>query len=262
MSFELLETINDIPDGLGINERFSRKKINVAAITTGNERGYISLEDNTNRKIETTGDGTRIEPLIAYKGDRNLIYITGPSGAGKSIIASEFAKQYRVLNPDNRVYYCCSTDIKDDRTWGALDFVKAIDIVKLYESGYDPEIEGKMIKDLFTNSLIVFDDLDTLPSAKKKIMTRFQGKIVETGRKYEISCIIISHIVCGGVNTKMILNETNIYITFKGMIRGNRFLKHYKGLTDEQLESIRTTSWVAFNWRYGLVITPQSLRKL
>jgi hypothetical protein len=95
-------------------------------------------------------------------------------------------------------------------------------------------------------------------------MTRFQGKIVEVGRKYEISCIIISHIVCGGVNTKMVLNECNLYLSFKGMIKGNRLLKHYKGFTDEDLieHSKYTSSFICYNFRHNTIITSKIVKRI
>lgn len=263
MSFDILESINNVPDGLAVANKFDRNKINIAQIVTDNShKSYVYLDNNDKKRIDSKAISTRFEPLIAYKGDRNLIYITGKSGAGKSIIAAEFAKQYKMLNPNNKVFYCCSTDIKDDRTWGKLDFVIPIDICKIYEEDMEQNNEMEMIKTLFSNSMIVFDDLDMLPKKQKQVMTRFQGKIVEIGRKYEISCQIISHIVCGGQNTKMILNETNLYITFKGMIKGNRLLTHYKGFSEKQLEDIKTTSFVAFNFRYNAIITPQSIKKM
>ena len=262
MSFDLLDKINNLPEGIKISKKFNKNEINIASINTQDEKAYVSLADNDNTFVESKTDLTKFEPIIAYKGDRNLIYITGPSGAGKSIIAAEFAKQYKILNKDNKVFYCCSTDMKDDRTWGPLDFVTPINICSIYSLDMPEEDEKEMIKKLFSNSMIVFDDLDMMPPSMKKVMTRFQGKIVEVGRKYEISCIIISHIICGGVNTKMILNECNLYITFKSMLKNNRFLKHYKGFTDEQLATIKTPSWAAFNYRYGYIITPKTIKKI
>lgn len=272
MSFDLLEKLNNRPEGITIAPRFDKSKINIAMIVTKDSknndnkdeyRSFIQLADVESTTISSTAPETKMIPLIATEGDRNLIYITGPSGAGKSIIAAEFCKQYHSINPKNRVFYVCSTDIKDDKTWGEMtDFVTPIDITEIYGNNMDQEEEREMIKTLFANSLIVFDDLDMMPKEKKKIMNRFQGKIVEVGRKYECNAIIISHIVCGGINTKMILNECNMYITFKGMIKGNRFLKSYKGFTDAQLENIKTTSWACFNFRCGYIITPQSVKKL
>ena len=262
MSFDILEGINNQPEGLSISDKFDRNKINIAQVVTDDKKAFVYLENNDKRKVESKSSKTRIEPLIAYKGDRNLIYITGPSGAGKSIIAAEFAQQYKALNKHNRIFYCCSTDIKDDRTWGELDFVTPIDICKIYSENMDQEEEREMIKKLFGNSLIVFDDLDMMPKEKKKVMTRFQGKIIEVGRKYEVNAIVISHIVCGGQNTKMILNECSLYITFKGMIKGNRLLKHYKGFSDYQLESINAPSWCAFNFRYNCILTSQWVKRI
>lgn len=261
---DILETLNNQPEGLDVSTKFSRKETNIAKIVTGNKSAYVYLANNSKKMIESTSDATRFEPLIAYKGDRNLIYITGPSGAGKSIIAAEFAKQYISLNPTNKVFYCCSTDIRDDRTWGELEFVKQLDVNKFYSDELEQEEEREMIREMFANSMIVFDDLDMLPPAKKKIMTRFQGKIVEVGRKYEISCVIISHIICGGVNTKMVLNECNMYITWKSMIKGNRLLKHYKGFADDTLEEHwrMTKSWICYNFRLNCIIAPKIIKRV
>lgn len=262
MSMEILETLNNIPEGLVIANKFKRDVISVAKVITGDHISYINLANTPNKLVETTSSATRFEPMISYIGDRNLVYITGPSGAGKSIIAAEFSMQYKALNPKNRVYYCCSTDIQDDRTWGELDFVKGLDVIKIYSDEMDQKDEREMLKEMFLDSLIVFDDVDMLPPAKKKIMTRFQGKIVEVGRKYEISTIIISHIVCGGANTKMILNEASQYITFKGMIVNNRFLKQYKGYSDDKLEYHKslTSSWISYNFRTHTITTPKFVK--
>jgi chromosomal replication initiation ATPase DnaA len=171
---EILETLNNQPEGLSVSTKFDRNKTNIAKVVTGDNTGYIHLEKNDKKLVESKSDATRFEPLIAYKGDRNLIYITGQSGAGKSIIAAQFAIQYKALNPENKVFYCCSTDIRDDRTWGELDFVSQLDVNKVYSDDMEQDDEREMIRTLFANSMIVFDDLDMLPPAKKKIMTRFQ----------------------------------------------------------------------------------------
>lgn len=264
MSMEILETINNHPEGINVSPKFNRNKITVAKIVTGDKRAYAYLDEGDKRVIQSKSAETRFEPMIAYKGDRNLIYITGPSGAGKSLIAAEFSGQYKALNPDNKVFYCCSTDLKDDRTWGELEFVSPLDVSKFYTMDMEQEDEREMIKTMFSNSLIVFDDLDMLPPAQKKLMTRFQGKVVEVGRKYDISIIIISHIICGGVNTKMVLNETSLYVTFKSMISGNRLLKHYKGFTDDQLQDHKklTTSYIAYNFRYNTIISPKNIIRI
>lgn len=256
---DILDDINNIPEGFNISDTFDIKKINVAQIKEGDNLGFIYLDDNKKTVLKTGGE-TKLEPIIPYKKiQRWICYITGKSGCGKSRISYVLANQYNMINPNNKLYYYCATSMQDDENFSTLDFVEEIDVCKFYSMDMSPDDDKEIIKH-FSNSLWIFDDLDMLPPDKKKICTRWQNKLVEVGRKYNISIIINSHIVLGGHNTKMLLNEVDLYFTFKGNIKNNGLLKKYYKYTDEELEDIKTTSWVCFNNRYDLIITPQSIK--
>ena len=113
---QLLEQINDIPDGFSITKKLDLNKINVAKIISGDHTSYVHLADNDNKVLTTEKGTTRLEPIIPYKNiERGVYYITGKSGCGKSLIALRLiAQQYHKLYPDNNVFYCCATNLEDD----------------------------------------------------------------------------------------------------------------------------------------------------
>lgn len=256
---DILDKINNIPKGLSVSKKFILNHINIAKLFIDENVQYVYLDDNENKNMQITHEDTRLEPIIPYKNiQRSIWYITGRSGCGKSRIAYVLTIQYNKINPNNRIFYVCSTDIKDDENFGDLDFVKALDPEKMYSLDMDMDEERELIKKL-SNSLFIFDDVDMLPKEKKKIYTRLQSKLVEVGRKYNITLCIISHITLGGHNTKMILNEVDLYFCFKDNIENNGYLLNYLKYKPEYLKSIKTTSWVCFNNKYNCIITPKSI---
>lgn len=256
---DIIEKINDIPHGFAVSKHFDRDKINVAKLVAPNGSvEYVYLADTDNKSVQAL-EGTRVEPIILYYNiQRGIYYVTGPSGVGKSLIAYVYSIQFHKLFPDDKIYYVCSTDIKDDENFGELDYVKALDPEKMYSMNMPIDEERELIKKL-SNSLFIFDDIDMLPKEKKAIYTRLQGKIVETGRKYNINCLIISHVTLGGPHTKMILNEINQYFCFNDNIMNNGYLLKYLKIKPERLEEIKTNSWACFNNKYNLIITPSGI---
>lgn len=256
---DILDDINNIPEGFKVENKLDLNKINVAQIKKDDNVGFIQLEDNGKTTLKTSED-TKIEPIIPYKKTQRWIaYITGRSGCGKSRISYVLACQYNFINPKNKIYYYCATDLKDDENFSHCPFVKEIDISKFYSLDMEPEEEKELIKAL-SNSLFIFDDLDMIPKEKKKICTQFQNKLVEVGRKYNISICINSHVTLGGHNTKILLREVDLYFTFKDNIINNGLLKRYYGFKDEELENIQTTSWICINNKYNLLIGPRFIK--
>lgn len=257
---EILEEINDIGDGLSICPSFNRNKINIGKIVTGDNSSYVCLDNSDNRMIETKSSKTRFEPIIPYKSvSRWIAYVTGRSGCGKSLIASQLSIQYKMLNKKNNVYYICATSAEDDQNFGELDFVKSLDPSKFYSADMPQEEEREMIKKLLSNSLVIFDDLDMAPPDQKKIITRLQFKLVEIGRKYNISLCIISHLTTNGHHTKMLVNEVDLYFCFKDGLKCNRMLTHYNNFTPDELSRIKTRSWCCFNFKYNAILTPMQI---
>jgi len=273
-SFKILEDINNIPDGLNISDVFDTRKINVAKILTGDAKSFVYLDNNDNTLISTlqddkktssyddeeNDDKTRFELVIPYRVERWVGYIYGKAGQGKSLLASQLALQYKILNPKNKVFYVCSTEMAHDRNWRELDFVKPINANDIYSLDMTQDDEREMIEKLLSNSLVVFDDLDM--AKNKKLITALQFKLIEVGRKYGVSVLIITHVNCGGHQTKMILNELDMYFCFKNGLKNNRLLETYNGYKKDDLERIKTKSWVCFNFRYNVIVTPHMVEKI
>jgi hypothetical protein len=260
---DIIEKINDIPEGLNVTSSFDRNKINVAKIVHNDgSLEYIYLDENQNKSLKVM-EGSRIEPIMLYGSDkikfqRAIYYTYGTSGKGKSLIAFVYSIQYHKLYPHDRIFYVCATDINDDENFSELDYVKQLDPEKIYDINMPTDDERELIKRL-SDSLFIFDDIDMLPVDKKKIYTRFQFKLIEVGRKYNINLLIITHINLGGHNTKMILNEIDQYFTFKDTLENNGYLLKYLKMKQEDINKIKTSSWVCVNNKYGLIITPQSI---
>lgn len=262
MSFGLLEKINDIPEGLIYEEDFNKDDYMIAKVVHNNKtEGFIKLDDQGKKTIKTMNQNTRFEPLVPSKNiERFLILIFGASGKGKTIIEKEFAKQWYELNRGN-IFYICSTPIDDDRSMSEIkDLVTQIDIGQVYNDKLSKDQLREMIRDGFSNSLILFDDNDMAKDSKKIIA--FRNLIVEVGRKYHISAIIVSHILCDGHNTKMLLRELSLFVCFKSSIVKNRLLTEYYGFDDIFLRDIKdnTKSFACFNFIYEKVITPYFIK--
>lgn len=263
---DILEEINNIPEGIAIADKFNRDNINIAKLITDNHESYVYLKNTDKKNLQSKNKETRIEPIIPYKNiERGVYYITGKSGTGKSLIALRvIAKQYHQLYPKRNIFYCCSTDLKDDQNFEEVKFIKPLNPLKIYSLDMEPEEEKQMIKEFLSNSLVIFDDLDMAPKKEKAIYSRLQGKLIEVGRKFQISVCIISHLATNAHNTKMILNEIDLYFTFRDGLESNRLLTHYKKYSPEKLAGIKSQhpTWVCFNWRIGCIITSHSLEMI
>lgn len=258
---EILDEINDIPRGLAISDKLNLKKINIAEANIDNDLNFIYLDDNDSKSVKLLDD-CKFKPIIPYLNiQRFIIYITGKSGCGKSLIAYTLVLQYHTIFPNNKIYYICATDIKDDENFGNLEYIKQIDPEKFYGNDMSIEDERELMKTI-SNSIFIFDDIDMVPKDKKKLYTRLQSKLVECGRKYNISIIIISHITLGGQNTKMILNEIDMYFCFKNNLKNNGYLINYLKYEKEDLYKLDTSSWICFNNKYDCIITPKTIKLL
>lgn len=260
MSLEILEEINDIPEGLEIVDKINKDDLVIAKAISGKSKKFVKLADNKFKEIESLNKKTRFEPVIPFgeKIEMFRIMIFGKSGSGKTLLAGEFAKQYHKLT-GGRIYYVCSTRIDDDRTFSQLkDIVKQIDVHEFYDKNMSKDDIRQMIKELFSDSLTIFDDNDMAKDAK--LITEFRDLLCEVSRKYNGSLIFISHKNADGAKTKIIRNELSMYIAFKGNIKKNRLLTEYYGFDEDYLANIKTSSFACFNFVYDKVITPWMIK--
>ena len=261
MGFDIIEKIcSEIPEGLKIIDKFDKKEYCIAkVITEGEKPAYIALADNNNKIISSTGLNTRFEFIAPYKNiERYICMLFGPSGVGKTIIAGELAKQFYEIHK-GKIFFISSKDMNDDKTFSKLkDIVKQVDIHEIYNDKMSKNELREMMKELFSNSLIVFDDNDL--AKDEKIIRGFRDLCCEIGRSYNINIVFISHKNADAHKTKIILNELTMYICWKKNLKKNRILTEYYGIDESYLKNINTKSWCLFNFKYSKVITPREIK--
>lgn len=164
---------------------------------------------------------------------REVIYICGKSGSGKSTACGEYIYCFNKKFPDADVIVIST--VQDDPALEGLDILKAdLNCFK------DDPIT---IQDLEDNSLIVFDDIDTIKDKEiKDNVVTLMNQILETGRHRNIYCLITNHLINDYKKTRTIINELTKIILFPcGSSQGNidYFLDKYLGFTKDQRQEIK-----------------------
>lgn len=172
------------------------------------------------------------------------IMIAGKKGLGKSFFAAMYAKEYRAMFPDNDIYLFCRSDEDpafDNLHIGILD--------KVVDSECDT-INNTM--EQFENSLVIFDDMDNLPDKKQRQrITALMSDIMANGRKLNIYCLYLTHVIFNREQTKAPINESDKFVFFiGGNTKHNRkFLSENVGLEKFDVDKILNlkTRWVCLN---------------
>jgi len=177
--------------------------------------------------------GEKFQYIPDENKERFISYICGASGSGKSYFASDLANAYKKQHPQNPVYLLSYVDSDN-----SIERVKDIERIKLDEEFLATDLNA----DDFANSLIIFDDCDCISSKPMKLKLKdLLGKLLNTGRHAAASVIYLSHIACGGLETKGILNECHSLTFFPASLGGrsrNYLLNQYLGFSKKQIEAI------------------------
>lgn len=139
---------------------------------------------------------------------RSVLYIVGCSGAGKSYYAASYAREYQRLWPDRRIFMV-----------SRKSYDPAFNDIKMHRILIDDEFIDHMKEDKYnyesmSDSLVIFDDIDTLPKQYKDLVHELCNDLLEVGRANNVSIIRMSHIICKKDETRVILNEAHQFIFF------------------------------------------------
>ena len=186
---------------------------------------------------------------------REILYITGPSGSGKSTYTLNYLKQYKKLNKKNEIWL-----------FSALTEDETIDKAKPKRIIIDDRLitEPIPIED-FTDSLVIFDDIDVIKIKEhRNAVYDILNGILETGRHFNISCIITNHLPTAGKDTRRVINEAHSITYFPqagsaGQMK--RLLQDYLGLDSQTLKKIRkmNTRWATVFKNYPMCILTEKL---
>lgn len=236
----------------------------VAIVKDGKYKGeLVRIETNEakiipDKKSITIQDGTL--SIVPDINTREILYIAGPSGSGKSTLASSYIENYRALYPENDVYIFSrvGSDSCIDKLNKFGPDGKGGKEIKITRVPLDDMIKDIDIATDLKNSLVLFDDCDTLQDKKiKDALSKIKNDILETGRHYNIYCVITSHLINSNEkkDTRVILNECHSLCIFPKC--GSTYqiiyaLKTYFGLNKKQIEKILNlpSRWVMLNKSY------------
>jgi len=176
------------------------------------------------------------QPISDPKLERYIYYIIGRSGSGKSYFIKQWILNfYRQLYKKRKVYIFSA--LKNDDTLDELTFIKRIKLDSDFLDDDDIDISD------FKDSLLIFDDTDTIKDKKIKAkVDHLLDEVLVVGRHHKISALITRHTATNGKDTKLILAESHSFVIFpNGM--GNKsisyLLDNYLGLDKTQIKKIK-----------------------
>lgn len=207
----------------------------------GNEK-LVKLFEKSKKKIENnlskeiilqSGEMQFLPSQKNPKGEvqRHVIYISGMSGSGKSTWIGNYMLEYNIMYPKNEIFVF--SRLSEEK---AFEKVKNLKRITLDDDFLDANDEDPFTSEDFKNTLVIFDDVDTLHDEKiKKIVINLRDDLLETGRRYNINMCITNHIILNYNKTRTLINEATHYVFFKGVNKMmlTRFLKEYIGISSK-----------------------------
>lgn len=219
------ENIGD-PIALLVNTK-DKKKNRVLSI--GNPKDSI----NSFQEFQIQNEHEHFQQIPNKNTERNILYVTGSSGSGKSYYTAQYIKEYKKIYPKRDIYLFSS--VGDD---AQIDKLK-VKRIKLNNDLLNETLTAQDFKDC----LVIFDDTDAITNKPLKIkVNQILDSILQTGRHYNVSCILTFHTATGGRDTKMILNEAHSITIFPHNIGGRSskyLLDGYLGLDKHEINIIK-----------------------
>jgi len=208
----------------------------------GKREGTLSFRESTSGEdtVELE-DGYKfcIAPRPVKEKEHSTMFIAGESGAGKSFFVREYAKRYKAMFSKNSIFLISYLD--EDET---LDAYKEIVRLNAFTEEFLDECMEFNLKAEFNNSLVIFDDIDSIVNKKtKEKIYGLLNKMLRVGRHFNLSVAYLGHELYASPELKGILNES-MSITFFPRFLSYKKLKYllevYFGLSKEQIERIRS----------------------
>lgn len=241
--FKVLPSINLDSLPVAVIEKVSTKQQKYICIDNSSTEYELDIDDDPNLAIY---------PHIPLGLERFIIFISGEGGMGKTGLTSFMVAQAKKMIKDIKVFYICGTGVDADQNMRNLKYVV--------------ELDGPVLNEIvpsrdFKNSLIVIDDVDNWEYHKDCI--KLMNKCYETGRKFNINMIYISHNTTKAQESK-IYSEVNMYIT--NQASNNLMLEKYLALPestiDEMKEYLKEDIFICYNKNLKSVVTDKRVYKL
>ena len=211
---------------------FTTTKASGKKLIAENDDDYIYF--NSKAESNVFESETKISFIPNFK-ERETVFVAGSSGAGKSYWASGYTKKWLDMFPEGECYLF-SRKLEDP----VFDKQKRIKRVMIDDALFQDHIN--ITTDFIPNTLLIFDDIDSLPPKYYDEISRIILDALEVGRSYRIYVIVINHLL--NPNNKklgrVLHNESQLITIFnKDNVRAQRyFLSEYMGYEKETVQEI------------------------
>lgn len=162
-----------------------------------------------------------------------ITYIYGPNRSGKTYYAAKYAILWSEIFEDWPIFLFSRRE-KDK----VLDDIPKLERIAINDS----LVSSPLSMTDFEHSLVIFDDIDTIPDKKIcKAVQKLRDDIMETGRQKIIYVINTSHLGANWAPTRTVLNEANSYTLFprKGNYGHNfKILKDKLGMKSKDIRGV------------------------
>jgi Cdc6-like AAA superfamily ATPase len=219
----------------------------------GAEEAYREMlgevEEKGSSKIKLPPGSTFSLQFSPNPEKRFIYYIAGASGSGKSYIAKHLAEQYQHHFKGRPVYLV--SKLKEDETLdGMTERPLRLSIDKLVEKPM-PDLEA------LRESLVIFDDYDTLTGKEAKAVQQLIDDICIMGRHTVTSILILSHHLSNFKKTRLCLTEATHFVVYPqstGAHALNYFLKTYVGMGPKEVQAIKNTGsrWLCIHKNFPI----------
>lgn len=212
----------------------SKKKGTIVSLSSPEEVGDVRHGFEEYSLSNARGRDYHFEVAVNTEIERQIVYVSGASGSGKSYWTRRYVDAYQKAYPKREVYLLSA--ISED---SSIDKIKNLHRIRLNEAF----VEDTLTAEDFKDSCVIFDDCDTISNSKlrKKVMA-IQDDILQTGRHFNVTAIITSHVACNGKDTRLILAEAHIITFFPSAmsIRGLKYLlESYIGLDKADISKVK-----------------------
>jgi len=221
-------------------------------------------ESNGKKKIEIPfGSNFTLIP-DADENKRQVWYIAGMSGSGKSYLAKQLAENYKKMYPDREIYIISKLD--NDDTLDSMDFGKENNKYKPIRVDYTQFADFTPDINALSNSMIIFDDIDTIEGKVGKAVHSLAEDIAIMGRKHNsgqgnITMLFLTHYLTNYKKTRLLLNETTHFIFYpqNTSVHSLRYvLQTHIGLDKNEIKNLRKYGrWVCIRKGFPSIMIGQ-----
>ena len=224
------------------------------ATTDAFESAMEIIRDQASKNIKIT-DG-KIQPIPP--NNHWSMAILGASGCGKSHFAGKFMLEYKKKHKDRPIYVFSSITSDDAFKKAKVIYIK---------------IDSSILSDPFmihefADSLVVFDDCESLSNELAQAVNKFMDQCLEVGRHHNINTICIKHVIQAGHVNKRLLNESTMTVLYPrtNVAAITKLCKAQYGMTNDDIKDLvamgKTSRFVLISRNYPSFVLSETQVKV